>query len=313
MKVLSLFDGCWMAYQALKNIGIKVEYYRASEIDESAIEIAHKNHPDIQEWWCVQGMLRAKRWNERAYFPAPWNVIMTDIDLLIWWSPCQDLSIAGKRKWLTWSRSGLFWEYVRMLQAVQPKYFILENVASMPKAAKQLITDTLWVEPIMINAALVTAQNRKRLFWTNIPWVTQPEDKHIHITSIIDWGNTTIKKSPDFMKGKVVDGVLRLPEANKKWYVEIHEWEIFDAHYMWSKTRRGRKMENKCNALTGDVQYYIFMNGDARKLTPLECERLQWLPDGYTEWVSDTRRLKMIVNGFAVPVISHIISFIKDL
>ena len=118
-----------------------------------------------------------------------------NIDLLIWWSPCQDLSIAGKRKWLEWERSWLFWEYVRILKEVKPKYFVLENVASMSKEAKEKITEALfWIEPVMINAALVSAQNRKRLYWVwesqkdwtyqkiNIP---QPEDKLLLLKDIL--------------------------------------------------------------------------------------------------------------------------------
>ena len=111
----------------------------------------------------------------------------TDIDLMVGGSPCQDLSIAKKdRKGLDGERSSLFWEYVRILREVKPKYFILENVASMPKEAKETITRELGVEPIMINAALVSAQNRKRLFWTNIPNVTLPDDKGILLRDILE-------------------------------------------------------------------------------------------------------------------------------
>ena len=108
------------------------------------------------------------------------------IDLLIGGSPCQDLSIAGKRAGLAGARSGLFYEYVRILKEVKPKYFVLENVASMPKEAKEIITKELGVEPIMINAALVSAQSRKRLFWTNIPGITQPADKGILLKDILE-------------------------------------------------------------------------------------------------------------------------------
>lgn len=110
---------------------------------------------------------------------------LKNIDLLIGGSPCQDLSIAGKRKGLSGERSGLFWEYVRILKEVKPKYFILENVASMPKEAKQTITNALGVDPIMINASLVSAQQRKRLFWTNIPNLKLPKDRGIFLKDII--------------------------------------------------------------------------------------------------------------------------------
>ena len=172
MKVLSLFDGISCARVALERVGISVELYYASEVDRYAIQIAQRNYPDTLQVGSavdLQGHL------------------MTQIDLLIGGSPCQDLSIAKKnRKGLDGKRSGLFWEYIRILKEVKPKYFVLENVASMPKEAKEVITKELGVEPIMINAALVSAQNRKRLFWTNIKGITQPEDKGILLKDILE-------------------------------------------------------------------------------------------------------------------------------
>jgi DNA-cytosine methyltransferase len=150
IKVLSLFDGISVAQQALKELGFEVEYY-ASEIDKYAIQITQKNHPKT----CQIGDVKEFKTN---YIGTP--------DLMIGGSPCQDLSIAKKnRQGLSGTRSGLFWEYVRILKEVKPKYFVLENVNSMPKEAKAIITEALGVEPIMINASLVSAQNRKRLFF----------------------------------------------------------------------------------------------------------------------------------------------------
>jgi len=149
MKILSLFDGVSCARVACERAGIDVEAYIACEIDKYAIQVSQKNWPEIKQMGSVVG-----------------HSFNLDIDLLIGGSPCQDLSIAKKnRKGLDGERSGLFWEYVRILKEVKPKYFILENVNSMPKEAKALITETLGVEPVMINASLVSAQNRKRLFW----------------------------------------------------------------------------------------------------------------------------------------------------
>jgi DNA (cytosine-5)-methyltransferase 3A len=181
MKVISLFDGISCARVALERAGIPVEEYYASEIDKYAIEVSQKNYPEITHIGSVTEV------NSSLY---------KDIDLLIGGSPCQDLSIAKRdRKGLDGERSGLFWEYVRILNEVKPKYFILENVNSMPKEAKDEITKTLGVEPIMINASLVSAQNRKRLFWTNIPNVTQPEDKGILLKDILIDGIETKEKS----------------------------------------------------------------------------------------------------------------------
>src|SRR3990167_966198 len=151
MRILSLFDGISCARVSLGRAGIPVEDYYASEVDKYAIQIAQKNYPDTIQLGDVREI---------------GDYLKDSIDLLIGGSPCQDLSIAKKdRKGLDGERSGLFWEYVRILKEVKPKYFILENVNSMPKEAKQIITETLGVEPIMINASLVSAQNRKRLFW----------------------------------------------------------------------------------------------------------------------------------------------------
>jgi len=152
MKILSLFDGISIARQAIINCGIDIEKYYASEIDKYAIQIAQKNFPDTIQLGDVKN-IRGEDFK--------------DIDLIIGGSPCQDLSIAKKnREGLSGARSGLFYEYVRILNEVKPKYFILENVNSMPKEAKETITKELFgIEPIMINAALVSAQNRKRLFW----------------------------------------------------------------------------------------------------------------------------------------------------
>lgn len=150
MKILSLFDGISCARVALERVGIKVDAYTACEIDKYAMQISKKNYPDIVQVGSVTDLVAHTE----------------PFDLIIGGSPCQDLSIAKKnRKGLDGERSGLFWEYVRILKEVKPKYFILENVASMPKEAKAIITEALGVEPIMINAALVSAQNRKRLFF----------------------------------------------------------------------------------------------------------------------------------------------------
>jgi DNA (cytosine-5)-methyltransferase 3A len=167
MKVLSLFDGISCARVALERAGIAVEKYYACEIDKNAIKVSETNYPDIVRLGDVR---------EVKGFP---------VDLLIGGSPCQDLSIAKKdRKGLDGERSGLFWEYVRLWKECKPRWFILENVASMPKADRDIITREMGVEPVMINAALVSAQNRKRLFWTNIPF-KMPEDRGIALKDIL--------------------------------------------------------------------------------------------------------------------------------
>ena len=169
MRVLSLFDwiACW--YEALIRAGIKVDAYYASEIDKYAIQIAMKNHPDIIEIWDVCNV----KWEDYK-----------DIDLLIWGSPCQWFSVAGKQLAFDDPRSKLFFEFVRILKEAQPKYFLLENV-KMRKERVDIISWYLGVQPIEINSALVSAQSRKRLYWTNIPNVRQPENKWLILKDIL--------------------------------------------------------------------------------------------------------------------------------
>jgi len=322
MKILSLFDGISCARVALDRAGIPVEAYYASEIDKYAIQISQKNYPDIHSVGDVRlvGSFTGTTLNKKPF------------DLLIGGSPCQDLSIAkANRKGLDGERSGLFWEYVRILNEVKPKYFILENVASMPKEAKDIITETLGVEPIMINASLVSAQNRKRLFWTNIPNVILPEDKGILLRDILECGTDTnelitfrhrIKepvritktgKCPTVLSAWGTGGnnvpFIKIPEATKKGYAIATEGQSVDLSFPNSKTRRGRVGDKAKNLMTSQ-NIGVFTQGEIRKLTPIECERLQCLPDNYTEGVSNTQRYKACGNAFNVDVVAHILSFI---
>ena len=181
MKVLSLFDGIGGARQSFKELNIDCEYF-ASEIDKYAIQVAEANHSDIKHIGDVKNIFFSiheaplcapttyMKWGEN---PGKSTMVNFEggtiklVDLLIGGSPCQDLSIAKKdRKGLKGDRSSLFYEYLRILNETKPKYFILENVASMGKESQEIITKDLFnIEPVMINSALLTAQNRKRLYW----------------------------------------------------------------------------------------------------------------------------------------------------
>lgn len=366
MKVLSLFDGISCARLALKKARIPVEAYYASEIDLPAIAIAQKNNPltiqigDIKEIdpHLLLGMKQ------------------TGLDLLIGGSPCQDLSIAKKnRKGLSGSRSGLFWEYVRILKEVKPKWFILENVNSMPKEDRDIITKTLGVEPIMIDATLVSAQVRKRLFWTNIPNVAQPKDKGIFLKDILqknvkqdmpqnyikwltgpsgqrriqkgfikinphkaiglmardyanwsgnlilqyhrgDWRRKEGGKVPTLTANMGTGGhnvpFVLVREATKKGYAEARIGDSIDLSFPRSKTRRGR-VGNKVKNLMTSQNIGVLDYDGIRKLTPIECERLQCLPDNYTGGISNTQRYKALGNAFNADVVAHILRFIpKD-
>ena len=224
MKVLSLFDGISGCRQALKELNIDCQYY-ASEIDKYSIQIAKANHPDINHIGDVKNIYtdytgkypwQILRWGEngdmRYTSSRPPSHKESEFDLLIGGSPCQDLSIAKKdRKGLKGDRSSLFYEYVRILNEVKPKYFILENVASMSKESKEIITKELFnIDPVMINSGLLTAQNRKRLYWVgklvNGEYeqvkIGQPEDKEIYLKDIIEGGVVDTAISGYFNKVK---------------------------------------------------------------------------------------------------------------
>lgn len=186
--VLSLFDGMSCGQIALNRLGIIPDKYFASEIDKYAIQVTQKNFPktiqlgDVNNW---------PFWELIPEFA--WD----SIDLLIGGSPCQDLSIAKQnRQGLEGKRSGLFWRYVEILKKAKPKYFLLENVASMKNSDKDIISEILGVEPVMINSALLSAQQRKRYYWTNIPFITQPRDKEVYVKDILESGIWPIAEQP---------------------------------------------------------------------------------------------------------------------
>jgi len=340
MKILSLFDGISCARVALNKANISVDVYYASEIDKHAISISKKNWPDIIHVGDVQTI--DGRFDLNTDFGG-------GIDLLIGGSPCQDLSIAkDNREGLRGKKSSLFFEYVRILHQIKPKYFILENVASMPKEAKAEITRHLGVEPIMIDAALVSAQRRKRLFWTNIPNVKLPKDRNIFVKDILESevhekyfiDEVTLqnilekmrqgKPLPQSQRVHTIEGksvtlqagggglgaktrlYIIIPEATKKGYAIAHEGDSVDLSFPTSKTRRGR-VGNKVKNLMTSQNISVFTGNRVRKLTPLECERLQSVSDNYTEGATDTQRYKMLGNAFNVDVIAHILSSLDKL
>lgn len=291
MKVLSLFDGISCARVALKKAGIEVEQYYASEIDKYAIQVSKKRWPTIRHLGDVKTVAEQFTYAKEGH-----------IDLLIGGSPCQDLSIAKKnRKWLDGERSGLFWEYLNILRKLKPKYFILENVASMPKEDRDVITRELGVEPIMIDAGLVSAQTRRRLFWTNIEGVKQPKDRGLYLRDILEEDGIDITEQVK----KKIKGTL----SYQKTYGNMRTID----EKAKTLTASGQNISN-----TGATN--IPKGGRVRKLTPKECERLQGLPDGYTKYgddggwskvdISNAQRYKMLGNAFHVDVVAHILKHI---
>ena len=402
MKVLSLFDGMSCGRIALDQLGIPVDKYYASEIDKYAIQVAQANYPDTIHVGDICNL-----------DPEDYK----DIDLILAGSPCQGFSFAGKQLAFDDPRSALFFEFIRLLKAIKPKYFLLENVR-MKKEFLQVISEQVsecypeipfGIEPIFINSSLVSAQSRQRYYWTNIPGIQQPEDKGIVLRDILEdnyeserdksycidanysktgakpyhykdkyrrqlvnkpiqigtatdiKGHDQIKRvySPDgksptvttcgggHREPKVVTGgafrgraydnegkrkdrdgssvanqttqMLELRKDNKSnaittvfkdSIVTVQSYnrkdglgkELDKAHTLNASDWRGLNRNQNQNAVVTDD------SGDLhwRKLTPLECERLQTVPDNYTDYVSNTQRYKMLGNGWTVEVIKHI-------
>ena len=375
LNVLSLFDGMSCGQIALERAGIKVNNYLASEIDKYAIQVAKHNYPNMQH---IGDVTQVKA-NE-----------LPKIDLLIGGSPCQGFSFAGKQLNFDDPRSKLFFEFVRLKNECKPKYFLLENV-KMKKEYQDVITEHLGVEPIEINSNLLSAQNRKRIYWTNIPGVTIPNDKGILLKDIVheNADNQLSEKELDYMlrssgkwspstnnrfetylnypekkahcltanlnkgvpyncffeilseyivpfdktlqildkevqRGKV--GYFRKDsQANRVYY--IHDKAITltgeagggaakMGQYLFGcitpdrieKRQNGQRFNDgkKFYTLTAQDKHGVLIEGYIRKLTPIECERLQTVPDNYSAFVSNSQRYKMLGNGWTVDVIAHV-------
>lgn len=300
ISVLSLFDGMSCGQIALNRLGIKYNKYYASEIDKYAIKVAMANYPNTIQLGDVTQIDGTK----------------LNIDLLMGGSPCQGFSIAGKRLNFNDPRSKLFFEYVRLLKETKPKWFLLENV-KMKKECQDLISAELGVSPILINSARVSAQNRERLYWTNLP-VTQPVDKKIYLKDIIESGVVDRDKSycihANYYNGCSINEYytrrrrqIVFDKPHKIGHVDNdgqgnRVYDIHGKNVALSATSGGK------GAKTG----LILDKNHIRKLTPLECERLQTVPEGYTDHVSNTQRYKMLGNGWTVDVICHILKEIKN-
>lgn len=335
MNVLSLFDGMSCGRIALDKLGIPVNKYFASEIDKWAIQIAKKNYPDTIHIGDVQDVMYPESFDGHK------------IDLLIGGSPCQGFSFAGKQLNFDDPRSKLFFEFVRLYKECKPKYFLLENVR-MKQEYQDVITEMLGVQPIAINSSLVSAQNRYRLYWTNIPITELPRDKNILLKDILEDGLVDRDKShcldANYFKGGNLkqyfekhrrqlvfskDGLCHIGDADIKGHDSVKRVYHPDGKAPTLTTMQGGHREPKVAMLqrsrgfnkggvtmreksptlssnSWEQNNFVSENKQWRKLTPLECERLQTVPDGYTEGVSNTQRYKMLGNGWTVDVIAHI-------
>lgn len=291
MNVLSLFDGMGCGRIVLEKVGIKVDAYFASEIDKYAMQVSSHRYPDTIY---VGSVIDLK------------GEDLPKIDLLIGGSPCQGFSFAGKQLNFDDPRSALFFEYVRLLEECKPKYFLLENV-KMKKEYQDVISKYLGVEPIQINSSLLSAQNRVRLYWTNIPGVTQPEDLGIVLEDIIEDGVVDRDKSycidANYAKG-----------GNPKQYFDKSRRQLVFPERPCELIDK-EDSSSQCHQVAIASDNNVVQGAMWRKLTVLECERLQTVPDNYTliidatgkQLVSNSQRYKMLGNGWTVDVIAHIL------
>jgi len=315
MIVFSCFDGISCARVALERAKIKVDKYYASEIDKYAISITQKNYPDTIQFGDIQ--------NWRT-----WNIEKPD--LIIGGSPCQGFSFAGKQLNFNDPRSKLFFDFVDILKFYKPKYFLLENV-KMKKEWQDIISTYLEVEPIEINSALVSAQNRNRLYWTNIPNIKQPENKDINLEDILE-KNIPSKYWLSIKERSYMDRETR--DGRTHWDFKHHsdtnnaKSSTIVANFMKGVPynvlidRRGNNCfrydcqfvnDESCNCIDGDsYQESYNPNKTIRKFTPIECERLQTIPDNYSDSVSNSQRYKMLGNGWTVDIIANILSNLKS-
>lgn len=377
MNVLSLFDGMSCGRIALERCGFTVKNYWASEIDKYAMTVAKANWPDMVHIGDVRDVI----WPE-MFDGEP-------IDLLIGGSPCQGFSWAGKRLNFEDPRSKLFFEFVRVLREAKPKWFLLENV-NMKQEFQDIISEQLGVKPIRINSNIVSAQNRDRLYWTNIPMSSMPENKRIVLKDILEDGYTDRDKShcldANYFKGGNLKSyfekrrrqlVFDLDEnQNKSGMILAGEADLKGHGYnrrvystdgksptlaaasggnlepkvLYPASIVGRRLnedgvrkdndkdvpitqclevhENDKSRCLSTVEKDVLLSPlpkgrypDAyneemrlmwRKLTPIECERLQTVPDNYTAHVSNTQRYRMLGNGWTVDVICHLLEGMRD-
>jgi site-specific DNA-cytosine methylase len=314
MNVLSLFNGMGCIWIALDRLGIKVDKRYVSETDRYANIVNDANYRDTIHLGDVTKVTTKG---------------LAPIDLIVGGSPCQGFSFAGKQLNFEDPRSKLFFEFVRIMNENPDALFLLENV-KMKKEYQDVISRYLGVEPIEINSSRVSAQNRKRLYWTNIPGISQPEDREIYLSDIIEsglvdrdksycidanyWKGTTIEQYIKKARRQVVFEAAAFTERRTEEAKKIRR-EYREKYGRDFSPRRGKEMvlreDGKMNCLTGtySLKEHTLLDEkiNYRKLTPIECERLQTVPDNYTNFVSNAQRYKMLGNGWTVDVIAHIL------
>lgn len=318
LNVLSLFDGISCGRVALERASLPVNHYFASEIDENATKISSHNYPDIIRLGDINGLTEG-RLKE-----------LPRIDVILSGSPCQGFSRSGKGLNFEDSRSRLFFNFVDILNWIRENNnpnvkFLLENV-KMKNEWRDVISEYVGVPHIEINSRLLSAQNRPRLYWTDIEGAGIPEDAGVVLKDILDpnemvlyghrVGSLTVCNSfSEASRGlvNVVDGEIRISQTVKKGYIVAEDGDGVNLSFPTSKSRRGRVIKQKSSTLDCACNIGVLSNNEVRRLTLTELERLQTLPDGYTDvpGVGEGARKKALGNGWTVDVIAHILRNLK--
>lgn len=307
MVVLSLFDGMSCGQIALERAGIKVDKYYASEIKSHAIKVTQHNYPNTIQVGDVTKLHASD---------------LPKIDLLIGGSPCQDFSNANKeRLGLAGAKSSLFFEFVRLLIECKPKYFLLENVA-MTIQDNNFISELLGVLPERINSNLLSGQNRDRFYWTNIPgmgidlfgtYITQPSDKNIKMQSIVD-GYYPYEKSRALMArdGYAWSKGMQPVKIFHRFYAKGFGNVVFksEQHFLDCKEDYDAKYDGI--AANIDISKASDVYKGIRMINRRECERLQTVPEGYTDCVKESHAINLLGDGWTVDVIAHIFKGLKQ-
>jgi DNA (cytosine-5)-methyltransferase 3A len=323
MNVVSLFNGMNTGRQALENVGIKVNKYYSSEIKPYAIQLTQHHFPDTIQVGDVT------KWKE-------WDIDWKSIDLILSGSPCQDLSAAGKRAGINGSKSSLFFVFVEILEHIKtlnPKVlFLQENVGSASKLDVGIMSRALGVYPVRINSSLVTAQLRDRYYWSNIKTketmfdivtdIPQPKDRGIMFKDIITDGYVERVKAnamlqsdyKQFVKCPIKEDILIKKRIAKGKQTPNLVYVDTDKHICLrpSTIRIGRVTKEKSPCLMESLNnLYSYKDKIVRTVNQIEMERLQGFPDGYTSILSKAKAGSLLGDGWTLPIIEHIFSFIN--
>lgn len=316
INVLSLFDGISGGLLALKRASIPVNYYFSSEIDKFAIRISRYNFPDVVQIGDVENVSGDN---------------LPQIDLLFGGFPCQPFSKSGNKLNFDDPRGKLFWEYVRIQKALKPRWFLAENV-NMKKEYQDVISKYLGVDPILLNSSFVSAQNRERLYWTNIPFIGFPEERGKLLKDVLESGITDRDKSycidANYHKGSNLNNYFLKKRRQIVFEGKNRCYQVGEADIKGIESiKRVYSPEGKSPTLTamqgGHREPKVSEdNLTWRKLTPIECERLQTLPDNFTKWglnekneiveMSKTQRYKTIGNGWNIDTIVHLLKGVPN-